>query len=501
MRHDAAIALLASIFEDVNIDRLVETLESTDGNVELAIERLVQRPTPNKRSRQSPVNKPVPSSKSLSPDNTKKAKLMTMDAWLCDGSKATSLSSVGSSHDVNHQVPSSRLLYRSPISEDTNRSKISSHPPRSLTDVLGESSDMASAGPSKQSKNLLSLPPLHLATPRDVSNQLPCCSLFYNVLPKELATRLYLNMISDCQGQGQDNLPWTRNRWWLNDREVESPHSTAFFVSNLQGKADDYAVDYAESAQYWYAGKALKADAKPRYFLAEMEEAKGIIEPMVNKLLRNDLDMLKMAQRVTPLNPVQRFSSEWDGDWKANVAASNCYRGSKESVGWHADQLTYLGPYPTIASLSLGTGRQFRLRAVRNMNDPNAATPRTYSIFLPHNSLLIMHGSCQERYKHCIPTQNTLDVFKPSTTNAGSHIERINITFRFYRPDFRPTRTINTPNELHPTMLMGTPKCHCGIPTILRADQKGWTSKSRQRLRLFSPHEYSTRGSRTLLGS
>ena len=28
--------------------------------------------------------------------------------------------------------------------------------------------------------------------------------------------------------------------------------------------------------------------------------------------------------------------------------------GGKEGVGFHSDQMTYLGPFPTIASLSLG---------------------------------------------------------------------------------------------------------------------------------------------------
>jgi len=57
----------------------------------------------------------------------------------------------------------------------------------------------------------------------------------------------------------------------------------------------------------------------------------------------------------------ERLPFEWTGLrgadaqlWHANVAASNCYEGARESVGFHSDQLTYLGPYPTIASLSLG---------------------------------------------------------------------------------------------------------------------------------------------------
>jgi alkylated DNA repair dioxygenase AlkB len=77
-----------------------------------------------------------------------------------------------------------------------------------------------------------------------------------------------------------------------------------------------------------------------------MEEACIIVERIVNEQIK---------QR-------KRFLLEWGGDsetdpganWRANVAASNCYEGSKESVGFHSDQMTYLGPYPTIASLSLG---------------------------------------------------------------------------------------------------------------------------------------------------
>jgi len=85
-----------------------------------------------------------------------------------------------------------------------------------------------------------------------------------------------------------------------------------------------------------------KPTAPPNRFLPEMEEACRIVETIVNK---------EISKRT-------RFSLEWPADqmnpWRANVAASNCYTGSKEGVGFHSDQLTYLGPYPTIASLSLG---------------------------------------------------------------------------------------------------------------------------------------------------
>jgi hypothetical protein len=67
-----------------------------------------------------------------------------------------------------------------------------------------------------------------------------------------------------------------------------------------------------------------------------MEEACEIVERVVNAEMRKR----------------KRYPLEWAGTcaegqiWRANVAACNC--------GFHSDQMTYLGPYPTIASLSLG---------------------------------------------------------------------------------------------------------------------------------------------------
>lgn len=155
-----------------------------------------------------------------------------------------------------------------------------------------------------------------------------------------------------------------------------------------------------------------------------------------------------------------------------------------------------LGPCTTIVSLSLGTPREFRLRPVP---DPSSPTPcladafghplRTYALRLAHNSLCIMHAGTQELYKHSVPpaANGSLDRFKPAYDERMARIppahrkgytSRINITFRFYRPDFRPypgkpfgeSRAGAAP---HGQRRQGTPVCRCGIPCILRADQKG----------------------------
>ncbi|KAH9934676.1 uncharacterized protein B0H18DRAFT_1082483 [Fomitopsis serialis] len=211
---------------------------------------------------------------------------------------------------------------------------------------------------------------------------------------------------------------WHRNKWWLFDRVVESPHRTSFFVRCLDKPVEKDILDMNEAAQYWYNGRAT---GPPDPFPPALEEACRIVEKVVNE---------EMHKR-------QRYPLEWagevDGDenritdhvlWRANVAAANCYEGAKESVGPHSDQLTYLGPYPTIASLSLGTSRIFRLREVIPTDDKDERSARTFNIPLAHNS----------------------------ASNA-----RINITFRFYRPDFRAQTT---------------PRCKCGVPCILRADMK-----------------------------
>lgn len=78
----------------------------------------------------------------------------------------------------------------------------------------------------------------------------------------------------------------------------------------------------------------------PPIFPSPMEEACKIIERVVNE---------EISKRT-------RFPLEWAGKegsdliWEANVAAANCYEGSKESVGFHSDQMTYLGPYCTIGN-------------------------------------------------------------------------------------------------------------------------------------------------------
>ncbi|KAI5900231.1 uncharacterized protein SCHCODRAFT_01085597 [Schizophyllum commune H4-8] len=296
-----------------------------------------------------------------------------------------------------------------------------------MTVLKPPSSDAKAKGPPR-------LPPLTLYTPEKVAEHTPC-TLHFNILPPELACQLFYSMMDLSKD-------WKPNKWWLFDRVVESPHVTSFFArEDVEGSSQLYAA----AAMSWYNGRRTDP---PQKFPAPMEEACRIIEQIVN----NEMKIRK------------RYPLEWGGDsgWRANVAASNRYAGGQESVGWHSDQLTNLGPYPTIASLSLGVRRNFSLREVVPSDEKETRHPRTFNVSLPHNSLTIMHASCQERFKHSIPPQSSIDIYRPAfppgpDQDIQEYNSRINITFRFYRPDFASDKN---------------PKCKCGIPMILRPDMK-----------------------------
>jgi hypothetical protein len=160
----------------------------------------------------------------------------------------------------------------------------------------------------------------------------------------------------------------------------------------------------------------------------------------------------------------QKLKFQSPEEWVPNAAFVNCYAGGQESVGYHSDQLTYLGPHAIIGSLSLGVAREFRVRRIIPQDKLSSKTKEEadaegqIAIHLPHNSLLVMHAEMQEEWKHSIAPAHAID---PHPL-AGNR--RINITYRDYKA------------ELHPDF---TPQCFCKVPTVLRVVQKKKESHGR----------------------
>ncbi|MGR8933483.1 MAG: alpha-ketoglutarate-dependent dioxygenase AlkB family protein [Gammaproteobacteria bacterium] len=93
-----------------------------------------------------------------------------------------------------------------------------------------------------------------------------------------------------------------------------------------------------------------------------------------------------------------------------NSVLANLYRDGRDSMGWHADKEPELGRNPVIASLSFGAERLFKISHVKS--------GETLDIILGQSDLLLMAGTLQHYWRHCVP--------KTRQTKTP----RINLTFR-----------------------------------------------------------------------
>ncbi|HZG90148.1 MAG TPA: alpha-ketoglutarate-dependent dioxygenase AlkB [Pseudonocardia sp.] len=74
---------------------------------------------------------------------------------------------------------------------------------------------------------------------------------------------------------------------------------------------------------------------------------------------------------------------------------ANLYRDGADSVAWHGDRVARELPTATVALVSLGAVRPFRLRPVGGGEGVG---------FLPGpGDLLVMGGSCQRTWQHAVP--------------------------------------------------------------------------------------------------
>ena len=116
------------------------------------------------------------------------------------------------------------------------------------------------------------------------------------------------------------------------------------------------------------------------------------------------------AQPWTPTLARLRDRLDDDTGTTFNSVLLNLYRDGADAIGWHCDDEATLGTEPTIASLSLGSSRTFRMRRIRD--------GYTVELGLEHGSLAVMYGESQSAWEHSIPATSSV---------AGP---RINLTFR-----------------------------------------------------------------------
>ena len=106
-----------------------------------------------------------------------------------------------------------------------------------------------------------------------------------------------------------------------------------------------------------------------------------------------------------------RRKLENDINAQFNYVLANRYRNGNDHVGWHSDDERDMGMFPTIASVSLGATRKFKIASRSN--------DERITIDVCHGSMLLMFGESQRRFKHSL---------MKTRTPVG---ERINLSFRY----------------------------------------------------------------------
>jgi len=106
---------------------------------------------------------------------------------------------------------------------------------------------------------------------------------------------------------------------------------------------------------------------------------------------------------------LKKLIEEQSGE-QFNSCLLNLYHNGNEAMAWHSDAEKDLKKDGAIASLSFGAERKFSFR--------HKQTKETVSVFLEHGSLLIMKGTTQTNWLHCLPA--TKLITQP----------RVNLTFR-----------------------------------------------------------------------
>ncbi|KAL2135983.1 hypothetical protein VTI74DRAFT_6032 [Chaetomium olivicolor] len=327
-------------------------------------------------------------------------------------------------HDGNVEATSQTLKARLPKNLSTGNVVAAQSSLRSFA-VGSVNSD---SSPSFKRAKLLSRKgaTLHLFDPQDISEHTPC-TIIHNFLPPEEANSLLKELLEESRS-------FEKITFKLFDNVVSSPHTSGFYVGSYEEMQE-------QKYEYVYNGSRL---TDVRTLTPQLERVKARVQEAVNR---------EIQERIRTRYGGKKLKYQSPGPWTPNAAFVNCYNGPQESVGWHSDQLTYLGPRPIIGSLSLGVTREFRVRRIVPTDFPDKDPDMTgqISLHLPHNSLLVMHADMQEEWKHSVSPAQAID---PHPV-AGNR--RINITYRHYREGFHPRNT---------------PRCPCGVPAVLRVVTK-----------------------------
>lgn len=272
---DTLLAILASLLPEPipSHDILLDALVRAEGDIQAASQLLSSNP------RASTVSVFLSTSPSKTGGLARGRKRKGLDSWLqTDNSPAkcrrttsperslkplsagtikppsstrpasTSSSNARSIYDVLHAPSRARSTSPSKTSSPTSHNALkpasSSSRPLSSSEKPRLNVNEALRPPPSTSHAPQRHPPLTLSTPALVAQHTPC-TLHPSILPPKLASDVFHTMLAESKD-------WTRNKWYLFDRLVESPHSTAMYTRSGVGESEE-VQDLHKVAAAWYA--------------------------------------------------------------------------------------------------------------------------------------------------------------------------------------------------------------------------------------------------------
>jgi hypothetical protein len=194
-----SLTQLAQIFDTISVDRLEQSLIIAKGNVDLAAELLLDD-TPSKASLKSTVKCSTPRKQVILYDfitenQSKRQRTIPAFPTICKTTlDATDIVNEASKSVSDNLVPNINEKLRWSESNDAKSLQQCRRPARAVD----------------------------LYRPEDVAQHTPY-ELLLDFLPTDLANNLLKHMLTISKN-------WKRNRRWIFDREIVSPHTSSFFV-------------------------------------------------------------------------------------------------------------------------------------------------------------------------------------------------------------------------------------------------------------------------------
>jgi hypothetical protein len=217
---ETLLALVCSLLTvpPPELDILLDALLSSDGDVHATAKLL--------NSGNETRSKPVSST------SKRKDRSVDLQGWLNAGSSKVETTISNSPPRKKRDVKESS---HSPV-KMKNTAIYSGSPTKHKVDLMS-----VLRQPPSSTRSVPRLLPLTLTNPSMVAQHTPC-TMHLSILPPELACKLFYAMLDLSQS-------WKRNKWWLFDRVVESPHRTSFYARKTDGVESDKS--WQEAAQYW----------------------------------------------------------------------------------------------------------------------------------------------------------------------------------------------------------------------------------------------------------